>query len=161
MTINLKEKLLFLCILFLALYMRMHFMGRSLFYDELYIAVHGVQAPNLFNALFNNYSEVNHLGYTAIAFFICHILGLKEWTLRLPALLFGLGSIFIFWYCNRKYFGKATAIIGALLLALAPAHIIWSASGRGYSACIFFTILSTSLYFSLLEKPSLKTALML
>jgi len=155
--VNLKEKSLIFCVLLLALCMRVHFMTRSLFYDELYTAVYGVQAPSLFEALFKNFNPSNHIGYTAIAYLTCHIIGIKEWTLRLPALLFGLGSIFIFWLWSRKYFGPAVAILGALFLALAPAHIIWSASARGYTACIFFSILSTALYFSLLEKPSLRT----
>ena len=159
--INFKEKLLFSSVLLLALCMRIHFMTRSLFYDELYTAVHGAQASSLFDALFKNYSPSNHLGYTAVAYFTCHLLGTREWALRLPALLFGLGSIFVFWKWSRKYFGSQTAILGSFFLALAPAHIIWSASARGYSACVFFTLLSTSLYFSLLEKPSLKTTLLL
>jgi len=159
--IKLKEKGFILGVLLLALGLRIHLMTRSLFYDELYIAVHGAQAHSLFEALFKTFDPSNHLGYTALVYPTCHLLGIKEWTLRLPALLFGLGSIFLFWQWVRKYFCVATALLGAILLALAPAHIIWSASARGYSACIFFTILSSALYFSLLEKPSLKTAVML
>jgi mannosyltransferase len=159
--VNFKEKLLILCAILLALCLRIHYMTRGLFYDELYTVIHCIQAPNLFDALYKNFTTSNHIGYTAIAYLTCHLLGTKEWVLRLPALLFGLGSIFIFWHWSRKYFGKTTAILGSLFLALAPAHIIWSASGRGYSACIFFTILSTSLYLSLIEKPSLKTAITL
>ncbi len=158
---NLKENWLVLCVLVLALYMRLQLMTRSLFYDELYVAVHGVQAHSLYEALFKEFSSSNHLGYTALAYITCHVLGTSELPLRLPALLFGLGSIYILWQWSQKYFGKAIAILGALLLALAPAHIIWSASARGYSACVFFTILSTALYFSLLEKPCLKTLIML
>jgi hypothetical protein len=156
-----KEKLLVLSLLLLALGMRIHSMTRGLFYDELYTVIHCIQAPTLADALYKNFSTANHLGYTAIAYPLCHLWGTNEWVLRLPALLFGLGSIYIFYHWARKYFGQATAILGSLFLALAPAHIIWSTSGRGYSACVFFTILSTALYFSLLEKPSLKNAIML
>ena len=159
--IDWKEKLLIICVLLLALCMRIHFMTRGFFYDELYLITHSLEALSLPEALYKDFSTANHLGYTAIAYLTCHLLGTNEWTLRLAALLFGLGSIFLFWQWSRKYFGKSTAILGSLFLTLAPAHMIWSASGRGYSACIFFTILSTSLYFSLLEKPSLKTSVML
>jgi len=158
---NLKEKVLILGLLLLAIYVRIHYMDRGFFYDELYTIVHCIQAPTLYDALYKDFTTSNHLGYTFIAYPICHLFGTSEWTLRFPALIFGLGSILLFWYWSRKYFGQAVAILGSLFLALAPAHIIWSASGRGYSACIFFTILSTHLYFSLLKQPSLKTSLIL
>ena len=38
--------------------------------------------------------------------------------------------------------------------AFSPAHIEWSVEARGYSAMIFFTLLSSYLFFKLLQQPS-------
>ncbi|MBF0489461.1 MAG: glycosyltransferase family 39 protein [Candidatus Omnitrophica bacterium] len=137
-------------------------MNRGFFYDELFLVNHGLLSPEVFRSYFlEDYSTANHIGYTVLSFGVCHFLGIKEWTVRLPALIFGLGSVVVFWFWLKEYFGRWTAFLGTLLMTLSPVCVIWSASGRGYSAFIFFTILSTSLYFRLLEYPSKKKALSL
>lgn len=149
----LVEMALVFCVVCLALWLRIPEMLRGFNYDELYSVTNYIQ-PGRFLDIFQNHWLTSHLGYTIIGFFTYHSLGRTEWALRLPALFFGIGSLVLLWYWVRRYWGRGVALMAMLLLTISPPHVLWSASARGYSALIFFSILSSALYFLALERPS-------
>jgi len=154
--IYLNEKFLILILLCVATALSLPLITRSFIYDELHLATHYVLNPHFWAAMKNDEPMKNHLGYTVLAYCFYQVLGRAEWVFRLPALLFGLANIFVFWYFTRKIFGAGFAMMAAALMAFVPASIIWNASARGYSALVFFSFFSTFLYFNLLEKPGKK-----
>ena len=159
-TLNFLEKFQLPLLLLVAIILRIQQMGREFFYDELNTVYNFIQSPNLIDAI-HNPLFTSQLAYPILGYGACHLLGVSEWSLRLPALLFGLGSIVLLWFFCKKYFSPMTAFLSSSFLICSPVHIIWSTSARGYSAMIFLAIASTYLYFSLLEKPSFKKALTL
>ena len=154
--VTLQEKLVICLILLFALISCLPYFFRGFNYDELFMLNHYIRQPNLFDALFKNYWLTNHIGYTALAYVNCRLFGISEWTMRLPSLFFGFGSIVLLWYWARRHFGRTVALLAAFLLALSPALIIWESIARGYSAMVFFTLLSSVIYFKLLRSFSWK-----
>jgi dolichyl-phosphate-mannose-protein mannosyltransferase len=147
------ETFYLLPILTLALLCRLYPLDRGLGQDELYTAVHFVEAPSIWKIIFSNDAFNNHIGYSLMARFSEGLLGRSEWALRLPALLLGMATLCIFFIFARSILGYVPALLGTLLLALSPPHIGWSVAARGYSAMIFFTLLSSYLYLRLLRDP--------
>jgi hypothetical protein len=141
-------------ILVLALLYRVYPINRGLGQDELYTAVHFVEVGSIWQIIGSNSAFNNHIGYSLMAHFSEVLFGHSEWALRLPALLLGLASIYVFWILSRSMLAHRAAMLVTFMFAASPPHIIWSVEARGYSAMIFFTLLATYLYFRLLRHPT-------
>lgn len=119
-------------LLLVALALRLPGMFQSLWYDEaftLYLA--GLDIPHLITA---TAGDVHPPLYYLIAWLSCHIFGLNEWGVRLPALLFGLALI-----PSVDVLFDSLAVSGRLktvslwLTATAPMLIQYSAEARMYT----------------------------
>src|SRR6266540_417210 len=145
-------------ILFLALLYRLYPINRGLGQDELYTAVHFVDVGSIWKTISSNDAFNNHIGYSLMARVAEALFGRSEWALRIPALLLGLASLYLFWIFSRSILASPSAMAATFMFAVSPPHIIWSIEARGYSAMIFFTLLSTYLYFRLLRHPTRRAA---
>lgn len=157
-----RERLEALCIaglLVLALLYRLVPINRGLGQDELFSAVQFIEVPSILRTIFYNIAFNNHIGYSVMARVSESLLGRSEWALRLPALLLGAATIYVLYLFTRPLLGRIPALLAALLLALSPAHIEWSVEARGYSALIFFTLLSSYFYIKLLDHPTRRNAI--
>ena len=141
-------------ILVMALVCRLYPINRGLGQDELFSAVNFVEPNSIWRTIFYNDAFNNHIGYSLMARVSEGLFGHSEWALRLPALLLGMASIYLFFLFSRCIVGRPVAIVATFLLALSPAHVVWSAQARGYSAMIFCTLLSSYLYLRLLRAPT-------
>ncbi len=148
------EICLLLTVLALALMLRLHHITRGLIYDEIYSAIHFIEVDSIWQTI-SSYSVFNnHIAYSIFARFSQAIFGRHEWALRLPALLLGLASVYCMWAVGRKLLGPRVAIAATFGLALSPVHVMWSVSARGYTGMILFTLVSSYLYFELLDRPT-------
>ncbi len=98
-----------------------------------------------------------------------HMLLLKLWFLvfpanevfaRIPSVLFGLTNIIILYtFCKKQFTNKNIATTTALLLALNPLHILYSATNRTYTLLLLLATISTILFYQLFieEKKDKKT----
>jgi hypothetical protein len=59
--------------------------------------------------------------------------------IRLPAFLFGLGSVFLTYRLANRLWGGG--YVASLIMASMPYLILFSTNARGYSALVFFTLL--------------------
>src|SRR6266496_3392494 len=84
-------------ILVLALLLRIPTMGRGLGEDELETVFYAVDTNSIWQTMSSSLSFNNHIGYSLLARFSRALFGQSEWAFRLPALLFGLASLYIFW----------------------------------------------------------------
>ncbi len=66
----------------------------------------------------------------------------SELILRLPCLLFGLGSAFLTFQIGKKLFDTATATLALLFLLSAPDFIASTVNARPYAMGLFFTLAS-------------------
>jgi len=104
-------------ILTVALLCRLYPLNRGLGQDELYTAVHFVEVRSLWKTIFSNDAFNNHIGYSLMARFSEGLLGRSEWALRLPALLLGMATLYIFFVFGRSILGHIPALLGTLVLA--------------------------------------------
>lgn len=68
---------------------------------------------------------------------ICHVFGVSEFTLRLPAVLFGSLSIPIIYLTGKKLFNEPIGALAALLTASSIFLITWSRVAYNYGLAIF------------------------
>lgn len=142
----------------LALAIRFTPMHRGLGFDELFTAVNFVGAESAWKTATTSINFNNHVGYSLLARLCVELFGRSEWALRLPALLLGLGTLPALWWVSRPVVGPWIAVAATLGLALAPEHIRWSTTARGYTALILGVILTSALLFQLLRRPTARTA---
>ncbi|HMA19130.1 MAG TPA: glycosyltransferase family 39 protein, partial [Thermoanaerobaculia bacterium] len=80
-------------------------------------------------------------------------LGPADWTRKLPAVLWGLGTIAALGLLVARRAGKAAGGISAVFLAFAPFHVRYSQEFRPYSLGLFLMVLSLLLLERCLERP--------
>jgi mannosyltransferase len=154
------EKIFIFLGLIIALVIRLHSMGRGLSYDEIYCLINYINNDSIYDLKKSYYFMNNHLANTFLVTAAQKIFGNAEWALRLPSLLLGLTSLYLFLNCSKQFIeSKAALLISFSLLALSPTHVEWSVSARGYAGMILCTLVSTTYYFKLLYCPSLRNGL--
>lgn len=134
-----------------ALVLRLHAITRGLTYDEIFTAMNFVEVDSMWKTISSYIVFNNHIAYSILARFSQAIFGRHEWALRLPAVLFGIGSLYYIWILGRSLLGSKLGIVATFGLALSPVHVVWSESARGYTGMILFTLISIHLYFRLLH----------
>ena len=70
---------------------------------------------------------------------------MKEWVIRVPAWLGGVGAICMLGVLLRRYFSPLAGVLAAWLLALHPWYIRFASEARGYS--LMLCIMPIMLYF--------------
>ncbi len=71
------------------------------------------------------------------------IFGDSHFALRLPNVLFAIGSVFLVYKLGALVFNRWTGVVSALMLAAHGTHIYWSTNARPYVPGAFFGILAT------------------
>jgi 4-amino-4-deoxy-L-arabinose transferase-like glycosyltransferase len=80
--------------------------------------------------------------------------GEHEWSVRLPAMIFGALCIpAMYWLARCCRFTRAMSLSAALLLAVNYHHIAFSQNARGYTGYVLFSLLATACLVRLLERP--------
>jgi tetratricopeptide (TPR) repeat protein len=89
--------------------------------------------------------SAQHVGNTPLSYLITHFtlhIGQSEGVLRLPALIWGVLSVFMVWRLGKLWFGKPIGYLAAFLLTFTPLHVYYSQEVRFYSLATFLTLLS-------------------
>lgn len=134
-------------ILLLALVLRIPRLVDSLWYDEAFTArIASLPASMLPGAIVG---DVHPPFYYLIEWLAVQLLGTSELALRLPALLAGLGMVWLTHRLARDLrLGQETANVAALLVAIFPAAIYYSNEARGYA---LLTCLALLMVIAILE----------
>lgn len=138
-------------ILLLALALRLINLNQSLWWDEV------INVTAAFNSGFLSYVggytlvDFHPPGYFALLWVWIKLFGTSEVIVRLPSVLFALGTVWLTYLIGTKLVSKKVGIVASLLLALAPLHIYYSQEARMYSFASFATALSMYFFFSLME----------
>jgi len=69
------------------------------------------------------------------------VFGTSEAALRLPSVIFGVGTVYLTFAIGKKLLNKSTGLIAALLLSVSPLHIYYSQEARMYSLSTFLVSL--------------------
>ena len=122
--------------------LRMYGLDSGLWLDEIYTYVK--YADKSFGDILSTYdSENQHLLYSLLAHASFLIFGESAWSLRLPAVLFGVGSIWALYLLGRQLTSKHEALLAAALLTFSYHHVWFSQNARGYTGLLFWTMLAS------------------
>lgn len=129
-------------ILIVAGALRLYSLNSGLWLDEINTYVSYARMP--FREILSTYgSENQHFLYSILAHASFLIFGESAWSLRLPAVLFGMGSIWAVFLLGREVGSRREALLAAVLLTFSYHHIWFSQNARGYTGLLFWTILSS------------------
>jgi len=136
--------------------LRFYQLGSQLWLDEI-SALRGYRAPFLetlttFPVFFPN-PLFDLLAHASLVLF-----GESAWSIRLPAAVFGVAGVVVFYWLARRCLDVGWAIVAGALLAVSYHHIFYSQDARGYTAYLFFALLATDRLLALMESMSRRTA---
>jgi len=89
--------------------------------------------------------------YYMLMHFWVSLFGHSEFSLRLPSVIVGTGSIILIYAVGKLIFNRTTALIASLILAVSVFHIEYSQEARVYSLLAFLTLCSFYLFLKTLS----------
>ncbi|MGA2720792.1 MAG: glycosyltransferase family 39 protein [Bryobacteraceae bacterium] len=111
-------------------------------WDEIYFLVTTVRRP-LAEIVTIFPGDTQHPLYSILARLSILAFGEHVWSLRLPAVVFGVASIPVIYLLGVSVSTRTEALISAALLAVSYHHVWFSQNARGYTALAFWALLST------------------
>jgi uncharacterized membrane protein len=116
-------------------------LNNELWYDEILTLLEYVRKP--LPEIVSQYSRNNHLLNSVLAHVSVNVFGEYPWTLRLPAVVFGVACIPALYVLGTVVTSRLEALLAAGLLGVSYHHIWFSQNARGYTALAFWTLIST------------------
>jgi len=130
---------------------RLYQLGSGLWLDEILTYVNYARLS--FGENVTTYSNENqHFLYSLMAHACFLLFGENAWALRLPAVLFGVGSIWALFLLGKYAASAREGLFAAALFAFSYHHVWFSQNARGYSGLLFWTILSSLFFLRALEE---------
>lgn len=122
--------------------LRLYGLEKGLWYDEITAYVKYVRMP--IGTLLTTYdSENQHFLYTLFAHACIAWFGDSGWAVRLPAVVFGIGSLLGVYLVGRELLSEQEALLATALLVFSYHHIWFSQNARGYTGVMAFAMLAT------------------
>ena len=135
---------------FIGLALRLWNLNSDLWIDEVFTLLDFVRKP-IGQILTSFPSQNQHMLFSILARASTGIFGESAWSLRLPSVLFGIGSIWAFFFLCKRLLGTREALLGSALMTVSYHHIWFSQNARGYMGLLLFTLLATWCWFEALE----------
>ena len=149
-----KNWVLLTAILAFAIALRVCGLNSCLWYDEVATLVEFVRLP-IYQLITTYTDQNNHPLFSLMAHISVQLFGESAWALRLPALLFGLASLWALFLLGRVVTDKREAILATILMAVSYHHVWFSQNARGYTGLLFWGLLSTWLFIQGSQKNTL------
>ncbi len=152
---NRSDWLWLAAILALALVLRIPGLNGPLWYDEILTVDTHLRLP--WGEMMRAYSMNHHYLHDVFAKAAILAFGEQSWSIRLPALVFGIAGIAAMWWLARDIAGRGAALATALLMALSFHHIWFSQNARGYTGIAFFSTVGLILFLRGIDRPRAAT----
>ncbi|MDH5452557.1 MAG: glycosyltransferase family 39 protein, partial [Paracoccaceae bacterium] len=135
--------------------LRFYTLDRGIWYDEMLMHISHMHLSPL--QILTTFKDANnHILYTFLARLSIDALGDTVTAIRIPAALFGIASIAAIYGFARRVMSWPEALAAAFLLALSYHHLWFSQNARGYTALLFFSLLSSSFLIDAMRTGSTK-----
>jgi hypothetical protein len=134
----------------IALVLRLWNLNSDLWIDEVLTLLDFVRRP-IGEILTSFPSQNQHMLFSVLARASVNVFGESPWALRLPSVLFGVGSIWAFFFLCRSLLSTREALLGSALLTVSYHHIWFSQNARGYMGLLLFTLMATWCWFEALK----------
>jgi len=125
-----------------ALVLRLWKLESDLWIDEILTLVDFVRPP-LGEIVTSFASQNQHMLYSMLAHVSIDVFGESAWALRLPSVVFGVGSLWALFLLGRRVVGTREALLACALMTVSYHHLWFSQNARGYMGLLFFSTLST------------------
>ncbi len=127
----------------IALVMRLYRLGEGLWLDEILTLSNYARLP--FGEIITSFEDQNqHFLFTILAHASLEVFGESAWAFRLPSALLGVGAIWALYSLAIQVVERREALLCCALLTFSYHHLWFSQNARGYSAVLFFALLSSS-----------------
>ena len=137
----------------LALGLRVWELNSGLWFDEVITLLNFVRPP-LGEILTSFPYQNQHMLYSVLAHTSIRIFGESAWALRLPSVLFGVGSLWALFCLSRRLTSVREALLTCALMTVSYHHIWFSQNARGYMGLLFFTTLATWFWLDVSTHPT-------
>ena len=133
--------------------LRLYNLDVGIWYDEMLTYVRYMSLT--VGQIVSTYDDANnHVLFTVLARLSLSAFGDSVWALRLPAVGFGVASIAALYYLARRVTNTRESLLAVALMAVSYHHIWFSQNARGYTALLFFTILSSAWFMDAIRQGS-------
>jgi 4-amino-4-deoxy-L-arabinose transferase-like glycosyltransferase len=132
-------------------------MNAEFWFDEIATVQNEVRKPAA-DIIVHYGAANNHVFNSLLAHVCASIGGERPWVVRLPAVLFGIASVWAFYFVARLFWEESVALLGTLLFAVSYHHVYYTQQARGYSAFVFFALLATGMLIRLLRAETNRAA---
>jgi len=140
-------------ILLASFVLRLYKLNVGLWHDEVITYVNYVSMP--LGEIFSTYRDQNqHFLFSILARIASDLFGDGGWSLRLPAVLFGVGSIWALYLFASEVTGEVEALLASALLAFSYQHVWFSQNARGYTGLLFWTLLASWAFVAAQQRSS-------
>jgi 4-amino-4-deoxy-L-arabinose transferase-like glycosyltransferase len=129
----------------LALALRLWRLNADLWFDEILTLLDFVRPP-LGEILTSFPSQNQHMFYSILAHISVDIFGETAWALRLPSVVFGMGSLWALFALGCRVVGRREALLACALMTVSYHHLWFSQNARGYMGLLCFATLGTWLW---------------
>ncbi len=134
--------------------LRLYGLNAGLWLDEILTHVKYARLP--YGEIITTFdSENQHFLFTLLAHTSYLLFGETAAALRLPAVLFGVGSILALYLLGREVADAREGLLAAALMAFTYHHVWFSQNARGYTGLLFWTIFSSWLFVRGLSRSGL------
>lgn len=130
------------------LLLRVPGMGESLWFDEIWRTSARLNPNHAFDALIR---DVHNPLYNGFMYLWIRVAGESEWSLRLPSLLAGYLSVFLFCRWLASVHSPLLARWTGAWLLLAPAHLWYSTEAKNNMFTVLFGVIALTAYWRLAE----------
>ncbi len=135
----------------LALGLRLWQLDSDLWFDEVLTLLDFVRPP-LGEIVTSFPSQNQHMLYSVLGHISISIFGESAWALRLPSVVFGVGSLWALFLLGRRVIGTREALLACTLMTVSYHHIWFAQNARGYMGLLFFATLATWLWLEALSQ---------
>lgn len=129
---------------------RLAHLGAGLWVDEIHTLVAYAWQP-LGVVLTSYQSQNQHLLYSLLARLSWLVSSDAAWAVRLPAVAFGVASLWALYRFGLFLTGRREALLATALVAFSYHHVWFSQNARGYSGMLFWTLAGSILFLRLVE----------
>src|SRR5262245_20012049 len=145
-----RTHLIILFIVAGALALRLTHANADFWFDEI-ITLQGYVRPPLPQVI-STYIANNHVLNSILAHLLVARFGEAPWVVRLPAIAFGVASVWTFWMVASDVWQLPAALLGTGLFSISYYGIYYSQNARGYSGFLFFALLATAMLLRLFRR---------
>jgi hypothetical protein len=135
--------------------LRLWSLNSDLWVDEVLTLTDFVRHP-LGEILTSFPSQNQHMLFSVLARFSFDAFGESVWSLRLPAVLFGVAGVWALFAFGRSALGTREGLLAATLMTVSYHHIWFSQNARGYTGLLFATLLATWAWLEAQRRQELK-----